>query len=136
MSNSDTLLDFLDTVWTGGEAHRVDEFIAPSYTIHRDPGDPWEGQTLDRAGFRGRVEQSRKAAPDQVFHVRHVSEGEGNVWVAWDWTGTHQGEIGGIPASGKPLSMSGMTLYFFEDGLIRGHWQVADRLGVWQALAP
>ena len=30
--------------------------------------------------------------------------------------------------------MSGITLYFFENDRISGHWQVADRLSVYQQL--
>jgi len=30
--------------------------------------------------------------------------------------------------------MSGVTLYFFEHDRISGHWQVADRLSVYQQL--
>ena len=35
------LRDFLRRVWSEGEVAAVPEFIADTYTIHNDPGDPW-----------------------------------------------------------------------------------------------
>lgn len=129
-----TLTRFLDRVWSKGEPEAVDEFLADAYTIHNDPGDPWEGQTLDREGFRQRLVQSRALAPDQRFTpVEMVGEGD-RIAVAWTWEGTHLGDLPGVPATGRPISMTGMTVYYFEGGRIAGHWQVADRLGVYRQM--
>ena len=54
--------------------------------------------------------------------------------MTWLWKGTHTEEILGFEASDKPIEMSGVTLYFFENDRISGHWQVADRLSVYQQL--
>ena len=40
----------------------------------------------------------------------------------------------GFPATGKPITMSGMTVYRFEGDKLAGHWQVCDRLGVYGQL--
>jgi predicted ester cyclase len=40
----------------------------------------------------------------------------------------------GFPASGKQIRMSGATVYFFDGERISGHWQITDRLGVYQQL--
>jgi predicted ester cyclase len=67
--------------------------------------------------------------------VIHAAEGEGFVFVAWTWTGTNVGPIGGMPPTGRLLTMSGATVYFVSDGKVTGHWQVVDRLGVAKQLA-
>ncbi len=46
--NSRTLADFMEAVWNRGDAEAVDRFVAGPYTIHSDPGDPWDGATLTR----------------------------------------------------------------------------------------
>ena len=56
------LADFLDRVWGKADMSAVDTHVADSYTIHNDPGDPWHGQTLDRAGFKNRLLRSRGGA--------------------------------------------------------------------------
>ncbi|ARE38342.1 hypothetical protein RGUI_0201 [Rhodovulum sp. P5] len=126
---------FLDRVWSGGDASAVDEFVAESYTIHNDPGDPWEGQTLTRAGFRDRLVQSRAAAPDQTFTpLRMIEEGD-SIAVLWDWAGTHLGDLPGVPATGRPIRMTGATVYDFDaEDRLTGHWQIADRLGVYRQI--
>jgi predicted ester cyclase len=40
----------------------------------------------------------------------------------------------GFPATGRSIKMSGATVYYFEGERITGHWQITDRLGVYQQL--
>lgn len=132
--NKAMLTNFLDEAWTGGEFQAVDRYLSDSYTIHHDPGDPWDGQTLSIEGFKDRLVKSRAMAPDQVFCAVHmIAEGD-QVAAAWTWSGTHLGDIPGIPATGRKITMSGLTVYTFKDGRLSGHWQVADRLSVFQRL--
>jgi steroid delta-isomerase-like uncharacterized protein len=127
--------DFIRRAWSEGDLAAVDDHLAERYTIAHDPGDPWEGRTLDRAGFAERLVASRAVAPDQVFElVEIVAEGE-RVAVSWTWRGTHLGDLPGFPASGRPLTMSGLTICDFEGDRLSGHWQVVDRLSVWRQLA-
>ena len=100
------------------------------YTIHSDPGDPWEGQTLDVAGFKERLATSRAPFPDLTFHIDElVAEGD-RVVISWSMRGTRQEEIAGRAASGRSIAALGMTLDSFADGRITGHRQVVDRLAV------
>ena len=133
--NKQRLSQFIDQAWNNANLAAIDEYVAPIYTIYHDPGDPWQGQSLDRAGFKQRLLQSRAAAPDQRFDLQDLI-GEGNTVVAtWKWRGTHLGQIADISPTGNAIQMSGLTAYYFEDDLLTGHWQVADRLGVYQQLA-
>jgi steroid delta-isomerase-like uncharacterized protein len=125
---------FIQKVWNEGNIEAIPEFIAEKYTIIHDPGDPWDGMELDVAGFQDRVSTSRAPAPDQCFDIQESYENENSVCIMWLWSGTQVGTIAGIPPSGKELHMSGATVYYFENNRITGHWQVADRLGVFQQL--
>ena len=127
--------DFLLDVWSDGKVDLCQNYIAASYKIHHDPGDPWDGQTLDVAAFKERVRQSRKPFPDQRFHVQEVlADGEA-VAVTWLWSATHLEDLPGFRASGRAVTMSGATVYYFdEQNKISGHWQIVDRLGVYQQL--
>jgi len=128
------LKEFIRKVWDEGDVDAASDFIASTYTIHHDPGDPWEGMTLDVEGFKDRVRKSRAPVPDQRFDLQEVFENENSVAITWLWRGTHMGEIAGFPATGKEIHMSGATVYYFDGKLITGHWQVADRLGVFRQL--
>ena len=129
------LKEFLDRVWSSGEIDQCDRFLADRYTIRHDPGDPWDGQVLDLAGFKTRVRSSRAPFPDQRFDPHAWFENDDDVAVAWFWSATHLGDLPGFPASGKTLRMSGATIYHFDSAdRICGHWQVTDRLGIFRQL--
>ena len=123
-----------DVVWSAGELSAVDRLVAPRYVIHSDPGDPWEGQTLDRAAYRERVSYSRAAFPDLVFTLHDVIATARRVCVRWGAEGTHAGDLPGLPATGKRLRFAGQTIYDLAGGQVAGHWQVIDRLGFIQQL--
>lgn len=129
------LLAFIDAVWEQGRVDAADDYIAECYTIHHDPGDPWEGLTLDRAGFKNRVRQSRAAFPDQHFAPQALIADRASVVMTWLWRGTHMADLPGFPATGRTIRMSGATVYMFDpDDRLTGHWQITDRLGVYQQL--
>lgn len=129
------LTQFLDEVWSRGDLEACARYVGSSYSVRHDPGDPWDGMTLDRAAFKDRVRRSREPFPDQRFHIEALLEDGDMVAVAWTWTATHCGDFPGFRATGKPLVMSGLTIYDFDrHGLLSGHWQVSDRLGIFQQL--
>ncbi len=129
------LIAFIRQVWDDGEADAADDYIAETYAIRHDPGDPWEGRTLDRAGFKDRVLTSRAAFPDQRFDIQNLFADGDSVVMTWLWSGTHSGDLQGFPATGKIIRMSGSTVYMFDtEDRLTGHWQITDRLGVFQQL--
>lgn len=135
MTRKDIVTRLLGEVWSEGNASGASKLVADTYTIHHDPGDPWEGRVLDFDGFIDRVEKSRAPFPDQRFDIQTMHEDGESVVVTWLWSGTHLGEIPGFPASGKVIRMSGATVYHFSDDRVSGHWQVTDRLGVYRQLS-
>src|SRR5262249_12498833 len=126
---------FLQEVWSGGNIAEADAYLAEAYIIHHDPGDPWEGQSLDIEGFKMRAALSRAPFADQLFEIQEMIAEAGKVVATWLWSARHTGDYPGFPATGKPITASGITIYYFDDrGRITGHWQVADRLGIFQQL--
>ena len=135
MVSSEALVAELhDRVWSKGDYGAIEYLVAARYVIHSDPGDPWEGQTLDHQTYQEWVQYSRSAFPDLVFTV-HETVGTGNrVAVRWSATGTHLGDLRGLPATGKRLTFTGQTIYEILHEHVAGHWQVVDRLGFMQQL--
>ena len=134
LNRNRVLSRFIQEVWNEGNADAAERYIAQSYTVHHDPGDPWHQRTLTAAEFTERVRLSRAPFPDQRFELLETFS-DGNAVVAtWLWTGTHRGDLPGFPASGKQIKMSGATVYYFANDRIDGHWQIVDRLGVLQQL--
>ena len=136
MTNSSKALlrEFIHDIWSEGRLDAVGKYLAPIYEIYHDPNDPWNGQKLDHEGFKNRVLLSRKPFPDQKFTIHDMIGEAEKIAVSWFWQGTHRSEIFGIAATGKIITMSGMTIYYFQNGKLAGHWQIADRASVFQQL--
>ena len=128
------LRQFIEEVWNNGDVDACDRYIAERYTVRHDPGDPWHGQQLDLAGFKQRLSVSRAPFPDQRFSILELLSEDNRVVMTWTWVATHLGDLPGFPATGKPIQMSGATVYFIEHGRLTGHWQITDRLGVYGQL--
>jgi hypothetical protein len=65
------------------------------------------------------------------------------VVATWLWAGTHLGALPArpgsrgspaVPPTGRRVRLSGATVYTFDDGRLRGHWQGVDRLSLVQQL--
>ncbi len=133
-TNKELLLQFIDEIWNQGDFAHLDTFLDQIYTIHSDPGDPWEFQTLDLETFKERVNHSRAVFPDLHFTVNEtIAEGD-KVAISWQFEGTHKGSMPSLPATGKLVKVLGLTIYYFADGKITGHLQVVDRLGFFKQL--
>ena len=135
MDRKARLAEFIRRAWNEGDGTAAADFCAAAYTVRHDPGDPWEGQTLDPAGFAARLAQSRAPFPDQRYTIERMVEDGDAVIMTWSWAATHLADFGPFPATGRTIRMTGATVYSFDaDDRLTGHWQVVDRLGVYQQL--
>jgi len=79
-----------------------------------------------RDGFRTFFEAWFAASPDFSYELRQiVSEGE-MVWVHGTYSGTHNGDWLGVPATGKAYAFDAVDIFRIEDGRLAEHWDVLD----------
>jgi steroid delta-isomerase-like uncharacterized protein len=72
----------------------------------------------------------RAGLPDIKIEVGDVIA-EGDIVVApWTMSGTHLGELMGIPPSGKAVRWDGITIYRIEDGKVVDERGEEDGLGL------
>jgi len=116
-------------VWNKGNFKILRNIITNNYVIQSDPGDSWEGKTLNRIEYEQRVLYTRTAFPDIKFELHQLVHEEIFIAVRWSANGTQRGSLKGIPATNNKLHFNGQTFYEMEEGLLSGHWQVIDRLG-------
>ncbi len=62
-----------------------------------------------------------------------IAEGD-RVVVRWTSRGTHQGEVHGLPPTGKEVTNSGINIFRIAEGKIAEVWDIMDRLWLWQQL--
>ena len=76
----------------------------------------------------------REAFPDLRITVdKQVAERD-LVVVRWTARGTNTGAGNGIPVTGRPVQISGTTLFRMADGRIAEEWTCADSLGLMKQL--
>lgn len=116
--------EFLETVWNGGDLSTVDALVGPA-TVIRDPAmKAFQGPE----GVREMVRTYRGAFPDLRFDVEEqVAEGD-RVVTRWTSTGTHRGQLMGIPPTGNRVTITGITMERFENG------RIVDVTVSWDAL--
>ena len=74
------------------------------------------------------------AFPDGYTTIEDmVAEGD-RVVARTAFNGTHQGEMQGIPVTGKSVSIPSITIFRLDNGKIAEGWLVSDDLGMMQQL--
>jgi steroid delta-isomerase-like uncharacterized protein len=118
-------------VWEEGNIDLVDELLAPDYVNHT-PATP--DQPTGPEGVRGIVAMFRSAMPDlRVIIEDTIAEGD-KVAVRYTLEGTHEGELFGVPPTGKRLSIKSIAVERVSEGRIRDHWRVTESLDMMQQL--
>jgi predicted ester cyclase len=113
-----------------GDLSVIDEFVAPDFVDHNAP----PGLPPGREGFKLLAQAWRSAFPDLTLAVDGlVAEGD-LVTIAWTGTGTHRGELMGIPPTGVAGKLSGVNFNRLADGRLAERWGNRDDLGLMQQL--
>jgi steroid delta-isomerase-like uncharacterized protein len=118
--------------WNEGDLDAFDEVMAPDAVGH-DPQDPFGAQTGPE-NAKQLASMYREAFPDVHFTVdEQIAEGD-LVVSRWTATGTHEGELMGIPGTGKQSTITGISIDRVEGGQIVEGWTNWDTLGMMQQL--
>ncbi len=92
------------------------------------------GQPYGREGDRMRTTAMVAGFPDGKWILDdEVAEGD-KVAARYTFRGTHQGELLGIPPTGKQVTMTGITIYRIVDGQFAEIWESYDKFGLLQQL--
>jgi steroid delta-isomerase-like uncharacterized protein len=117
-------------VWSQGKLEVIDEIYDPSFVYH----EPYAGDIHGLEGLRQLVMMYRTGYPDLVFTSEDLIVEGDMVAQRWSCAGTHQGELMGIPATGKRTTTSGVNILRFENGKAVEEWSNWDALGWLQQL--
>ena len=119
---------FFEDVLDKGKLEDYAKSHAPGFIAHS------EGSQASLEEDMTAAREQRKALPDMRVKVNHiVAEGD-LVSVYWTASGTNTAAGWGIPATGRSVSVSGMTLFRFERGLIHEEWSVFNMYSILKQL--
>jgi len=130
-SNTELIARIADDIWNRGTLDVIDEVMTPDAAYH---GPHMPGGTGGRDHWRQAIAMYRRAFPDSHVTYEELIECGDKVIGRWRATGTHTGELPGVPSSGKPIAISGITIYRVAGGKIVEAWEALDLLGMWQQL--
>jgi steroid delta-isomerase-like uncharacterized protein len=120
---------FYQEVFTQGQIMVADEICSAHYVDH-DPTNP--AGTL--AGLKQTALEMRRAFPDVRWTVDDlIAEGD-KIAARVTMHGTQQGDLMGIPATGRSVTANNFDIIRFEDGKVVEHWGLFDSLGMLQQL--
>ncbi|MGI8949670.1 MAG: ester cyclase [Ornithinimicrobium sp.] len=107
----------------------LESVVARDVRVH--PGTP--GAAPDTEGLEElRVAFGRfhAAFPDLHIALDDVIAAGDRVAARWTATGTHRGDLAGIPATGRAVRWGGIDVYRLDDGMIVEWWRNDDFVGL------
>jgi steroid delta-isomerase-like uncharacterized protein len=121
---------YVETVWNQQQLDRAEDLVAPDFLDHA----PLPGQAPGLEGAKRKWAMYLNAVPDLRVAIEDlVAEGD-RVAVRRSYEGTHQGELLGIPATGRQLRVGGISIFRLAEGKVTEHWEQLDRLALMQQL--
>ena len=113
-----------DEVWSQARFETIDELYSPNFAMD----DPLTPGINGSEGYRQYAQAMHSTFAGLKIEVEdQIAEGD-KVVTRWRSSGTHTGEMMGIPPTGKAGSTTGMTITHIIDG------QVVSETTEWNAL--
>jgi steroid delta-isomerase-like uncharacterized protein len=121
---------FIQEVFNEGRLDALGALVSPAYVLHdAPPGTPRGPEAI-----AGVVRMFRAAFPDLAIEIDElVAEGD-KVAARATTRGTHRGPIMGVPATGKTVAMTGLTMVRIVDGRLVESWVRNDVAGLMRQL--
>lgn len=121
---------FYEELWNRWDLAVADEIVAEDIRFRGSLGTTVRG----RDQFKAYVESVRAAFPDWRNEVDELFGAGEKVVARLTWTGTHRGELLGVPATGREVRYVGVAIFTVVGGVIEEAWVVGDTQELWRSL--
>jgi steroid delta-isomerase-like uncharacterized protein len=128
-ANEIVMRRFVEEVINEGQYSALPVLVHPHY-VYRSPEQELRGADALKDLFTA----YRTGLPDLNTSIDNLVVSGDKVVISVTLTGTHEGDLMGIPSTGKQLKIHGMVLSRFEDGKIIEEWEILDMLSMFQQL--
>ena len=130
-AHKDVVRRYSEDFWGGGDADLADELFTADFVDHNPPAP---GLPSGPEGQRQVLAVYRSAFPNLAVTTEEmIAEGD-RVALRWSARATHEGELLGIPPTGKDVTLSGIDILRIEDGKIAERWAEDSTLRLLQQL--
>ncbi len=125
MSLNRTAFDRAIAAWNSGDLDGYLELYDPTVSLHG-----YSEQALRLDEVRGFYQGIWAAIASPRIDVHQLAEPDDWIWCRATMSGTHAGQLFGVPATGRPVAQPVMTALRFVDGRCVERHSVADMLPV------
>ena len=104
--------------------------MAPEFLDHAS----LPGQAPGLEGWKKKWAMYLAGIPDLRVTIQELVAEADKVAVRRSYAGTHQGELLGVPPTGKQVRIGGISIFRLAEGKIAEQWEQLDRLALMQQL--
>ncbi len=130
MTNEELVRSACQVIWTDGDVSRIGEFYAENFQANY-PMTNW-GTGLE--GAKNLALEIRAAFPDYRERIDELIAAGDRIIVRLTIQGTHQGDYGALPATGKSVEFTDVTICRIENGRIVEQSGLSDLLTLYVQL--
>lgn len=124
--NKQVIQELITDVVNRKQHDAVSEYCHDDVVMHRPGGREEVGVKAYVAHFR----RLHDAFPDFDATVRDIFAEGTRVAVRLELTGTHDGELFGVTATGKRVAFTAQIIYRLQNGQVVEEWHESDRLSM------
>jgi steroid delta-isomerase-like uncharacterized protein len=124
---------FVEELWNQRQFKLAETLFPADFVAEPIAHQPmWQG--MGPESMTHHIQEWYEGVPDlQMKAIATLVQGD-QVWMQWEITGTHDGILYGIPATGNTIKALGVTLIQIKDNKIRTLRTIFDGLGLMQQL--
>lgn len=127
-ANKALMQKMVEEILNRGNLEVADEIFAPDCILH-DPDSPEDVRGPE--GFKGFVSVFHNAFPDLHVTIEdQIAERDNKMVTRYRAGGTNQGDLMGLPPSGKRVAFVGVGVTRTSDGRFVESWEHYDALGL------
>jgi len=120
---------FIEEVFNNGNYDVIDDLVGRDFVAHLG------GMQYGRDAFTEMIQSYRNGFPDyQCVIVDQIAEGD-QVATRWTFSGTQNGQLMGMPPSGKRVTVTGVAIDRIAEGKLVESWLEMDAQRMLQDLA-
>jgi steroid delta-isomerase-like uncharacterized protein len=117
--------------WNSGDVDSYLELYSDRIKLHAGTYD-----FPDKSSVEGMYKGFFAATSDLRLEIDETFGQEDKLAARYTVTGTHTGELMGIPPTGREISIIGITIMHFEDGAVVERWDVDNSAEAFSRLGP
>ena len=97
--------------------------LAPDYVDHTN-------QLRGLESLKQIISMGIQGVPDWHETIEDIIAEGDKVWIRLAYTGTHTGELFGLPPTGNKITATAVDIYRIVNGKLAEYWNVTDRLAL------